>query len=91
MNLILITLAAFTVAVAIPIVGVLLIAALVVIPVITALQFKKGFLPTIVIAELVSLFSVLSGIIISFYLNLSSGGTIVIITILIFLLSLVIK
>ncbi len=91
MNLLLITLAAFTVAVAIPIVGVLLIAALVVIPVITALQFKKSFLQTIIIAELVSLFSVVSGIIISFYFDLSSGGTIVIIAILIFLLSLMIK
>ncbi len=80
-NLALIVLAALTVALAIPIVGVLLIAALIVIPVVTALQFKKSFKQTILIAEVISVFSVITGIIASYYLNLSSGGTIVLLTI----------
>jgi zinc transport system permease protein len=87
-NILLIILSAFTVALAIPIVGVLLIAALIVIPVVTALQFRKSFKQTIFISEIISLFSVLAGIILSFYLNLSIGGTIVLITVAIFLLTL---
>jgi zinc transport system permease protein len=83
-NSILIVLAAFTVSLAIPIVGVLLIAALIVIPVVTALQLKKGFGQTILWAEIISLVSVISGIFISFYLNLATGGTIVLVMLLIF-------
>lgn len=83
-NITLIILAALTVALAIPIVGVLLIAALIVIPVVTALQLRKSFKQTILIAEIISVFSVIAGVIASFYLNLSAGGTIVLITLLIF-------
>jgi zinc transport system permease protein len=84
-NILLIILAALTIALAIPIVGVLLIAALIVIPVVTALQFRNSFLQTIFLAEAVSIFSVIAGIILSFYLNLSTGGTIVLITIVLFI------
>ena len=83
-NTVLIVLAAFTVALAIPIVGVLLIAALIVIPVVTALQLKKSFVRTIVYAEMVSVFSVVTGIVVSFYSGLSTGGTIVLIMLAIF-------
>lgn len=83
-NTVLIVLAALTVSLAIPIVGVLLITALLVIPVITALQFKKSFSRTIFYAETISLFSVISGIFASFYLNLSTGGAIVLIMLIIF-------
>jgi zinc transport system permease protein len=91
MNTLLIILASFTVALSIPIVGVLLISALIVIPVVTALQFRKNFKQTIFIAELISLVSVILGIFISFYFNLASGGTIVLLTIAIFILTLLIK
>jgi zinc transport system permease protein len=84
-NTILIFLAAITVSLSIPIVGVLLIAALIVVPVITAIQFKKGFGRTIIYAEIISLFSVITGIFVSFYFNLSTGGTIVLIMLAIFL------
>lgn len=90
-NTLLIILAALTVSLSIPIVGVLLISALMVIPVVTALQFRRSFGKTIVIAELVSLFSVISGIVFSFYLNLSTGGTIVLISLGIFALSLLLR
>ncbi len=87
-NTLLIILAALTVSLSIPIVGVLLISALMVIPVVTALQFRQSFTKTIVIAELVSLFSVVTGIFTSFYLNLSTGGTIVLISLMVFAISL---
>ena len=85
-NTILIILAAITVSLSIPIVGVLLISALIVIPVVSALQLKKSFIKTILYAEIISLFSVISGIFASFYLNLSTGGTIVLIMLAIFIL-----
>lgn len=84
-NTVFIILAALTISLAIPIVGVLLIAALLVIPVVSALQLRKSFWPTVFIAQAMAVFSVVSGVIISFYLNLPSGGTIVLVTLLIFL------
>ncbi len=88
LNMLFILLAAMTVAISIPIVGILLVSALIVIPVITALQFKKGFQQTIVIAEIISVVSVLAGIFASFYLNLPSGAAIVLVSLIIFLISL---
>jgi zinc transport system permease protein len=85
-NTLLIVLAALTISLAIPIIGVLLIAALIVIPVVAALQLRQSFSKTIVYSEIISLFSILSGIIASFYLNLSTGGTTVLIMLAIFLL-----
>lgn len=90
-NNILIILASLTVALAIPIIGVLLISALIVIPVITALQFKASFKLTIIYAEIISLLSVILGILISFYFNLSTGGTIVLITLIIFVITWLLK
>lgn len=83
-NNLFIILAAIVIAISIPIIGILLISALLVLPVVTALQLKKGFRETILWAELFSLSSVLIGIIISFYLNISSGGTIVLLMLVIF-------
>lgn len=87
-NTLLIVLAALTVSLSIPIVGVLLISALMVIPVVTALQFRQSFSQTILLAEVISLFSVIAGIFISFYLNLSTGGTIVLVSLMVFAVSL---
>jgi zinc transport system permease protein len=83
-NNIFIIIAATAITIAIPVVGILLISALLVIPVITALQLKKGFLKTLLWAEFFSVFSILSGIIASFYLNISSGGTIVLCMLILF-------
>lgn len=86
-NNIFIVLAALTVTLAIPIVGILLISALIVIPVVAALQFKKSFWKTLVLAEIFSVISVFLGIVFSFYLNLPAGGAIVFTTLIIFILS----
>lgn len=80
-NSLLTTLTALTISLAIPIIGVLLISALIVVPVVTALQFRKSFLSTVLIAECVSVISVISGIFFSFYFNLSTGGTVVLIAV----------
>jgi zinc transport system permease protein len=83
-NTIFILLTGLTVAISMPIIGVLLVSALMVIPVVAALQLKKNFFQTVLFAEAISLFSIASGIISSFYLNLPTGGTIVLIALLVF-------
>lgn len=85
-NYILIALSALTISLSIRIVGVLLIGALMVIPVITAIQLRKSFFKTILIAVFISEISVVSGLIFSYYQDWSSGGTIVLASIICFLL-----
>jgi zinc transport system permease protein len=84
-NTLLMVLSAVTISLAIPVVGVLLIAALIVIPVISALILRRSFAKTMILAEAISLVSVLAGIVVSFYFNLATGGTIVLIMLGIFL------
>lgn len=84
-NVVFILLSALTVSLAIPIVGVLLTAALIVIPVITALQLKKSFVQTLIASEIISVVSVILGIFLSYYLNIATGGTIVLVMLGIFL------
>lgn len=88
LNFLLVILAAITVSLAMRIVGILLIDALMVIPVITAMQYKKGFKTTLLLAVLFSFLSVLSGLYLSYYFNLASGGTIVIVGLIWFLITL---
>ena len=83
-NRLLVILAALTVAVSMQIVGILLIGALMVIPVLTAMQFGLTFRRTLQLAVIISVISVLSGLTISFYYNLASGGTIVILALVLF-------
>lgn len=88
LNLIIVVLAAIAVALSIRIVGVLLIGALMVIPVISAMQFGKGFRTTLLVSVFFSLLSVVFGLFASYYFNLASGGAIVLIALVIFLASL---
>lgn len=87
-NRIMIILAAVTVSIAMRIVGVLLIGALMVIPVITAMQFGRGFKKTLILSVIFSVISVITGLFTSYYLDLASGGTIVIVALILFLISL---
>ncbi len=88
LNLILIVMAAVTVSISMRVVGVLLVGALMVIPVLSATQFKKGFLKTALLAIAFSFIAVIAGLFASFYLNLPSGATIVASTLLLFIFSL---
>ena len=81
------SLAAGVVAASLQIVGALLIGALMVIPVLAALELRKGFFVTLVIAEVVSLCSVVIGLLLSYQFNLASGGAIVLVTMGFYLLS----
>jgi len=88
LNAVLMILAAITIAISMRIVGVLLIGALMVIPVLSAIQFGVGFSRTLLLGVVLSLFSVISGLFLSFYLNVPSGAAIVLIALLLFALSL---
>jgi zinc transport system permease protein len=88
-NLLLVIFAAVTVAIAMRIVGILLIGALMVIPVMTAMLYRRSFHETLGLAIGFSLVAVLLGIVFSYYADLVSGGTIVVVALLAFFLSLV--
>ncbi|WIF95991.1 metal ABC transporter permease [Caminicella sporogenes] len=90
-NLLFIVLVASTITLSMRIVGILLVSSLMIIPVATSLQIAKSFKYVIFYSIVFAEISVISGIIISFYLELASGGTIVIISVLILLLVLFIK
>jgi zinc transport system permease protein len=76
-NTVLVVLSALTVALSIRVVGVLLIGALMVIPVLTASRFARSFLGTVLHGIALSLISVILGVVVSYYMDLPSGATIV--------------
>lgn len=90
-NTILTLLTALVVVLSIKVVGVMLVSALLILPAVTALQLARGFRAAILLACLFSLLSVLSGIIISFFADLPTGATIVMINTVLFAVSLVYK
>lgn len=87
-NNVLSVLTALAIVTTIKTVGILLTSALIVIPAITALQLATSFKKTLFFAILISLFSIILGIISGFYLDLPVGGIVVIIMCGLFLLSL---
>ena len=88
LNTLLILLTALVVSLAMQVVGALLVGALMVIPFITAIQFRRGFRGTLFLAIVISLVSVFVGLFLAYYLNLSSGGAIVLTTLAFFIFSL---
>ena len=87
-NALLALLTALTVVLAMKLVGILLVSALLIIPPVTALQVARSFRLTIILAALFAVFSVTAGILLSFSLNLPSGGIIVLLNIFLLMLSL---
>lgn len=77
-------LAAVTVTAALQMVGVLLIGALMVVPVLAAMQLRFGFRSTLLLSVLFSVFSVLTGFALAYRFNLASGGAIVIVSVVLF-------
>lgn len=90
-NTLFIILASITIIASIRLVGVLLISSLIVIPNITALMLGKGFKKTMFISCAMSVFSVVFGIVISYYSNLVPSGTIVLTMVSMFLITVIAK
>jgi zinc transport system permease protein len=91
LNFLLVSVVAIIIALSIRVVGSLLIGALMVIPTISALQFRVGFLKSVIISLSIALFSVILGMTLSFHFSLPSGATIVLCVLGIFILSLIIN
>jgi len=77
LNVVIVVLAALTVAVSMRIVGILLIAALMVLPVIAANRVAWSLGSTLGVAMAIGLVSALAGLTIAYYADLPPGGTIV--------------
>jgi zinc transport system permease protein len=90
-NTLLTLLTAVTVVLSVKMVGIMLVSALLILPAVSALQIAKGFKTAMIIGSIASLISVFLGIVLSFYLDLPTGATIVMINALFFGLALVYK
>lgn len=85
LNYIFVVLAAVTVVTSMRLVGILLISALAVIPNVSAMLLGMGFKKTVLVSILISMSSVISGIMMSYYLDLAPSGMIVIVAVAILL------
>ncbi len=84
-NIFFIVVIAATITLSMRIVGVLLVSSLMVIPVATSLQIARSFKQAMIFSLIFAELAVILGIIISFYFELASGGTIVLVAIVILL------
>ena len=89
LNLLLAALSAFTVVVSMRVVGVLLVSALMVVPVAAAQLVARSFRATFVIGLGIGVLVSLAGVVVAFYADTPSGGTIVLLAIGVFALLLV--
>ena len=84
-NTVLMVLTAVVVSLSMRIVGALLIGALMVIPVVTAMQIARSFMQTLMAAVVFALVAVVGGLYASFYFDLPAGGIIVLFSLAMFL------
>jgi zinc transport system permease protein len=82
-------LTAVTVLLAMKVVGILLVAALLVVPAAAALQLRLGLRASILAAELIALASVGLGIFLSVLFDTATGGTVILVSLFIFVMTLV--
>ncbi len=87
LNYLFVVLTAITISLSMRIVGILLIGALMVIPVNAAMQLSKSFRSTLWFAIGFSIFSVVIGLFLAYYLGSSSGGTIVLLSMFLFFMA----
>jgi zinc transport system permease protein len=84
-NAIFTILTAVTVSIAARTVGALIVSSLLVVPVAAAMSIARSYRTTVLWAAFVSVFSTIGGLVLSFYLGLKPGGTIVLISVAFFL------
>jgi len=91
LHLLFMIMVALVIASSMRIVGVLLVSSLMTLPVAAAIRIAHGFKQTIIYSIIFGETSVLGGLIISYYLDLAPGGTIVIISIIILMVTIFVK
>jgi zinc transport system permease protein len=90
-NIILTILTAITVVLSVKIVGIMLVSALLILPAVTALQISRGFAKAMYVGCIASVVSIIGGITISYYFDLPTGATIILVNSLLFFLSYLMK
>jgi zinc transport system permease protein len=81
LNYVFVVLASITIITSMRLVGILLISSLIVLPNITSMMLGKNFKTTMLLSISISVISVVSGIIMSYYFDLAPSGTIVMISV----------
>ena len=84
LNVVLAVVTAVTVVVSMRVVGLLLISALMIVPVASAQALARSFRSTLVLAVVVGVVAAVAGVVISYYQDTPSGGTIVLVAIAVF-------
>lgn len=85
LNYLLMILASLIIAISITSIGILLISSLIIIPVLIAYQFKRGFHVSVLLSILISIISVWIGLLLAYYMNIPAGSSIVLVLITLFL------
>lgn len=80
-NRIFVVIIALAIVVSMRIVGVLLISSMMVVPVAAAMNVTTSFKNSLIVSVVIAMISVVSGITLSYYFDLASGGTIVLVSI----------
>ncbi|MFP4567603.1 MAG: metal ABC transporter permease [Candidatus Woesearchaeota archaeon] len=91
LNIALMMLTAIVIALSMRITGLLLISALLIIPPVTATKIAKSFKQTLMLSMIISTISVITGIILSYYIDAATSGTIILTTFAIFAITLIVK
>ncbi|WP_277369498.1 metal ABC transporter permease [Staphylococcus epidermidis] len=73
------------------VVGILLVSALITLPIAISMRITKGFKQLIALSVILGELSVILGLIISFYMNISPGGVIVVLLVLMLILTMIIQ
>lgn len=80
-----------TISVSIRVMGILVISSIIVVPVATAMQFKRGFTNTLALSMAFGIIDIFLGLVSSYYLNSAPGGTIAITSVVVLILALIIN
>lgn len=84
-------LVASSIAASVRIVGVLVLSSMIALPVATAIQLEKGFRVTLIASVLFSIFDIMTGLVLSYYINVAPGGFTAIVSVLVLLIVILIK
>ncbi|MDQ0156363.1 metal ABC transporter permease [Robertmurraya andreesenii] len=90
-HFIFIIMVALVIAASMRVVGILLVSSLMTLPVAASIRIAKGFKQTILYSVLLGEASVLGGLVLSYYIDLAPGGTIVMIAVLILIVTMFLK
>lgn len=82
---------AVTITISMRVVGILLVSSLIVLPVASSLQVARSFKHALFLSNLFGIMSVITGLFISFYMDIAPGGAIIMVSILLLILVLIFK